>query len=120
MASKGTIVQLNPDGTRTEIAIEGPPTLDKLKDAIGGGYIELVPRFNSFRHGDQLVSCVAFCDEDGKYKHMPINRPATALWDEALRRTGHPGLIEPSGKIADFLVGTIAVVFGDKRFMAAL
>jgi hypothetical protein len=29
-------------------------------------------------------------------------------------------LIKPDGRIADMLVGTIAVVFGDKRFMAAL
>jgi hypothetical protein len=120
MTSHGTIVQLNPDGSRNETAIEGPPTLDKLKDAIGGGYIELVPLFNSFPHGDQVVSCIAFCDEDGKLKHMPLNKPATALWDAALRRAGHPGLITPDGKVADMLVGTIAVVFGDKRFMAAL
>jgi hypothetical protein len=120
MASKGTIVQLNPDGSRNEIAIDGPPTLDKLKDAIGGGYMELVPLFNSIEHGGAVVPCVAFCDEDGKLKHMPLNRPATALWQQALLRAGHPGLITPDGKVADVLVGTIAVVFGDKRFMAAL
>jgi hypothetical protein len=120
MSSKGTIVQLKPDGSRTETVIEGPPTLDRLKDAIGGGYIEAVPLFTTFNHGDQIVNCVAFCDEDGKYKHMPINRPATALWDEALRRVSHPGLIAPDGSVADYLVGTVAIVFGDKRFMAAL
>jgi hypothetical protein len=115
----GTIIQLKADGSRNEISIAAP-TLDELKAAIGGGYIELVPLFNTFERDGQLVDCVAFCDEEGKLKDMPINQEATVRWDAALRRAGYPGLIKPDGRIADMLVGTIAVVFGDKRFMAAL
>ena len=46
-------------------------TLDELKKAIGGGYIEIVKT----RDGRIMV-----LDEEGKLKGFPINRVATALY----------------------------------------
>lgn len=116
----GTIIELFVDGTLKVTKVTGKPTLEKLKAGIGGGHIELVPMFNSYEFEGELVDCVAFCDEEGKLKSMPINRQATLLWHRALRRARHPGLVAQSGNLVDVLVGTIAVVFGDKRFMEEL
>ena len=58
--------------------------------------------------------CVAFCDENGKLTGLPMNMPATKLWDNAMRKA------VGCGASPDFLVGDIAVVFGDEAFMEAL
>jgi hypothetical protein len=43
-----------------------------------------------------------------------MNMPATKLWDNAMRKA------VGCGASPDFLVGDIAVVFGDEAFMEAL
>jgi hypothetical protein len=91
-----------------------PIMLEELKAGIGGGYIELVPGFTSIGVAGVVMDCVAFCDEDGKRKELPINHQATEFWRVALERRG---LRMP---IADQLCGDIAIIFGDKEFMATL
>lgn len=112
---KGTILIYKPGTTIPEVQeIDGPPTLDTLKAAIGGGHLEVVPYFNVIQRDGKWLRCAAFCDEDGKVKHQPVNRPATQLWDRTLLRT------KGCDASPDFLVGQIAVVLGDAEFMAAL
>jgi hypothetical protein len=117
---KGVYLKINVDGTIDTTLADTPPTLDKLKEGIGGGYIELVPLFNKIDYNRKIVHCVAFCDEDGKNKGLPLNKTATRLWETALKLVGHPGLKTPDGRIADYLVGSILVVSGDKEFMEKL
>jgi hypothetical protein len=120
-----------PGATEPEIKIfRTAPTLDDLKDGIGGGFLELVPGFHSIEHDGELHRCMAFVDEEGKLdyrtsgvkKNGPdqTNNFASVLWDKALRRKGHPGLIGPDGRAVDWLVGQIAVVYGDDEFMGSL
>jgi hypothetical protein len=116
---QGTIITLQLDGTRKVTQVI-EPHFELIKEAIGGGYVELVPLFNSYEHDGRWVKCVAFGDEEGKLKKFPINKEATVLWDKALRRANHPGLLKPNGQMADVLVGSICIVFGDKEFMAGL
>jgi|KBSMisStandDraft_5_1062788.scaffolds.fasta_scaffold01329_28 hypothetical protein len=112
---KGTILVYRPGTTIPEVReIDGSPTLDVLKAGIGGGHIEIVPYFNTIQHGKKQHRCVAFCDENGKLTGLPMNMPATKLWDNAMRKA------VGCGASPDFLVGDIAVVFGDEAFMEAL
>ena len=123
---KGTLVSIKPDGSLDVAEASDPDLLPVLKAAIGGGYLEAVPGFNTVPvpliggGSAVVVPCVAFCDEDGKRKRLPLNERATALWNDALRRRGLPGLVDSSGRMHDVLVGSVAVVYGDREFMAAL
>jgi hypothetical protein len=100
--------------------------LQKMKDAIGGGYIEKIPGFDTIVVDRVKHNCVPLCDEDGKRKDMPINPMATELWDDALKRHGHPGLTPLPGGVAllpglaDYLVGPVVVLYGDRQFLEAL
>lgn len=116
---KGVILSIDIDGTETINQIDGPPTLDALKEAIGGGYIEVVPYFDTFPRDSKNIKCVAFCNEEGKLQDLPYNQPATALWQLSLWVKGE-SLVSSTGDLQDYLVGRIAVVFGDDDFMAAL
>jgi hypothetical protein len=113
------VISIKPDGTR-RVTLVGVPNLEVLKAAIGGGYLEQVPGFTAFEVRGEMRTCVAFCDEDGKRKGLPFNRPATVLWAEALEHRSYPGLLDANGRLVDHLVGDIAVVFGDAAFMEAL
>jgi hypothetical protein len=125
---KGTMLIFRPHEPMPEQKdYASSPTLDELKTAIGGGWIELVPGFNSIAIGVRgaqsgvILDCVAFCDEEGKLKHLPPNDIATVTWDQALRRKGGPGLLDAaSGMPVDRLCGTVIVLFGDRGFMASL
>src|SRR5262245_34149875 len=88
--------------------------LEWLKAGIGGGYLEVVPYFKSIEHNGVRRDCVAFCDEDGKRKQLPYNPVAQARWEQAMRRA------VGCGPNPDYLVGQIAVLFGDHEFMEAL
>ena len=112
---RGTILIFKPHADAPEVTtVDVPPDLQLLKTAIGGGYLEVVPRFNRIGHDGVKHRCVAFCDEDGKLKQLPYNRAATMLWDAEMRRA------YGCGCGPDYLVGPIAVVFGDKEWMDAL
>lgn len=76
---RGTIISLKVDGTKQVTVLDRALTLDDIKAAIGGGPIEMVPNFNAFRHDGNYMACVAFCDEEGKIKQLPINKYATML-----------------------------------------
>ena len=118
---KGTIVTIGIGGGKLTTTIEGAPQLETLKAGVGGGWIELIPQFDSYEVAPgEVVSCVAFCDEEGKLKNLTTNNIATVLWDKAMRRAGGPGLLQRDGTAADYLVGQIAIVFGDDEFMEAL
>jgi hypothetical protein len=59
-------------------AVDYPPkgehyTLQELKDAIGGGYIEIVHPGGDARY-------LMVLDEEGKIKGFPLNRQATRLY----------------------------------------
>lgn len=102
---KGALTIIHPSGeiTRKEYTAEIP--LEDLNKAVGG-YIELVPYFNDYKG----VNCRAFCNEYGKINGLPYNEPATALWERAFGKSVRP----------DFLVGSIAIVTGDREFMSEL
>lgn len=117
---RGTLLIFRPQQGEPEVkAVDFAPLselerLEMLKDSIGGGYIEPVPYFQTIDRDGQRHRCVAFCDEDGKRKQLALNPKATILWDMAMRRAAGCGC-HP-----DYLVGQVAVVFGDAEFMAAL
>ena len=117
---RGTMLVFHPHEREPEVReIDWAPMselerLQWLKDGIGGGYIELVPYFNFIRHDDEPRRCVAWCDEDGRRKELPYNPIATGWWDINMRRNAGCSC-QP-----DYLVGQIAVVFGDEEFMEAM
>lgn len=117
---RGTIVSIRLNGYRNVTQVQGPPQLDLLKSAIDGGYLELVPYFDSYEHEGKWVKCMAFCDEHGKQNNLPVNVEATVLWDKVMVRAGRKGLVTVDGQMADVLVGPVAIVFGDEAFMRAL
>src|SRR5262245_34241587 len=111
---KGFMLTIQPYQSKPAVReLTGEPPLETVKQALGGGWLEQVPGFTASVHGGQRMRCVALCDEDGKYKHLEVNNWATIAWDHALRASGHPGLITSSGRVADFLVGTVVVLAGD-------
>ena len=93
-------------------------TLEELQGAVGG-YVEAVPGFRTIAYCGVVLNCVALANEDGKSRHLPINHPATLAWGAALKRAGQE-LADPSGIPKDWLVGDVAVVFGDREFMREL
>lgn len=111
---QGTIVIFKPDSAEPEVREVSEPTLELLKDAIGGGHLEVVPYWRQIKHAGKLHRCVAWCDEDGKRKQLSVNQMATVLWDAAMRRD------VGCSCAPDYLVGQIAVTFGDSEFMEAL
>lgn len=112
---KATFLVFHPGQSVPEVLlIDGPPTLDALKAGIGDGHLEAVPYFDRIEHDGHWHNCVAFRDEDGKLKQLPMNVRATRLWNQALlKRRGCTA--DP-----DFLVGQILVVIGDDEFMVEL
>lgn len=70
-----------------------------------GGYIEIVPLFDTFQ-GEEAVAC---CNEEGKLDRLPVNTNATEAWWLA---AGQP--------LDDFLVGDVVICQGDAEFMASL
>jgi hypothetical protein len=118
---KGTMLIIRPSESHPEAKFyNAPPTLDELRTAIGGGWLELVPYFNTIgvkpphSNSATVMDCIAFCDEKGKLKHAPFNEDATSAWEQSVRR------ITGNIAIEDHLRGTVLVLFGDREFMAAL
>lgn len=116
---KGTIITVPVRGPLAVRKVEEEPTVELIKQAIGGGWLETVPYFDSFEVEGELRKCKAFCDEEGKLKKFPFNPRANRAWEQALRLNKR-ALKDQNGKPYDFLCGDIAVVFGDKQFMDAL
>jgi hypothetical protein len=89
--------------------------LEELQAAVEG-YIEIVPFFNTLAFEGIVWNCITFCNEYGKINDLPMNRRATSSWEMALNRCGKT-LSGPGARLADHLVGSIVVIFGDKEFM---
>lgn len=105
---KGAVLAINADGTTDLIQVGDPAVLPHLRRIVGG-HIEGVPMFLSVPVGGRVRRCVAFCNEEGKLRGLPVNAPATMLWHRSAGRdTG------------DVLVGNVAVVWGDEEFMGEL
>ena len=86
--------------------------LDALQDAVGG-YIEVVPHFDTMLVEGRRERCAVFCNETGKLHDLPRNKHATALWRSAVRHRGLPPII-------DELVGPVAICLGDDEWLASL
>ena len=95
-----------------ETPLDAPPTLEQLRAAIGGGYIELVPYWQTINHRRETHRCVAFCDEHGKGNGLPLNGYATVLWRFAQTAVGV--------KLSDYLVGPVIIIYGDDELMEAM
>jgi len=78
---------------RVREAAKEPP-LQELQDLVDG-YIEIVPQWS--RHFGQR--CIAYCNEEGKLRGLPMNHRATAFWWAALGQ-----------RVDDVLVGDIVLV----------
>ena len=117
---RGTIIAVPCNGAPITTPLNGPPTLDRLTAAVGGGNVEIVPGFDTIEYEGKAVPCVAFCDPESKLRNQPINFDATLMWDAALLRAGNPGLLKPNGRMADMLFGQVTVLFGGPEFMASL
>ena len=111
---QGTLTIIDAYGGTTVKHYTTPIPLEHLKKAVGG-YLEVVPLFSRF--GGK--KCVAFCNEEGKLDGLPLNLTASALWIESVRQLsiddpGYPPSVE------DVLVGSVAIIQGDKEFMDEL
>jgi hypothetical protein len=114
---RGTMLIFKPYQGKPEVVeFDRPPDLLDLKRGIGGGYLELVPHFKTIPYNGVVMNC----DEEGKRKELPTNNAANLHWQEALRRAGLPGLLTADGRLVDYLVGQVIVLFGDKQFMESL
>jgi hypothetical protein len=74
------VTTINADGSREYNTIRNkqisPTLLEVIKDRLGGGYLQIVPEFTDYG----ARQCIAFCDEEGKLKGLPLNPKATYLW----------------------------------------
>ena len=109
---RGVLTIIPASGAASSQELVAPPALEALKAGIGGGYIERVPGWTHY----ESKPCVAFCDEDGKRKRLPVNMRATELWYKSV---GGPVFDTYDGP-QDFLVGPIVIVTGDRELMEEL
>jgi len=103
------------DDQLTAVNFDRPLTLEQLKAGLDEGYLEAVPMFNTIAVEGVVHRCVAFCDEDGIRKELPVNMLATGLWLAACGRAGMRSLPQAYG-----LLGPVVIVYGDQEFMAEL
>jgi hypothetical protein len=97
-----------------ELPLAAVPDLLELQRHLNGGYIERVPGFTSIEHRGEVRRCIAFCDEDGKMKGLPINHYATILWKFACQR------LKPDETVTDRLCGSVLIIYGDDELMSKL
>ena len=88
------IIPADPRADLRVFASKTMPPLQHLQDIVDG-FVEIVPHWT--KHIGQR--CVAFCNEEGKLRGLPINERATAQW---YCRLGQ--------RVDDVLVGDIVVV----------
>jgi Domain of unknown function (DUF3846) len=107
---KGIAYLIPADETSPVVATElkARPQYEFLSQSVGG-YIELVPEFDTYLH----QRCTVWCNENGKLERMPINTRATMAWNAALG-----GRLIPEGQPPlDVLVGDILVIAGDDEIL---
>jgi hypothetical protein len=71
------------------------PSLQQLQDIVDG-YIEAVPKWQDYMG----KPCVVYCNEDGKFRNLPVNKRATGIWWQKLG----------GGQYDDVLCGDIVLV----------
>lgn len=103
---KGTMEILRADGTRETRTYACPIPVEDMQEAVDG-YIEPVRRNGmDWWHEGGVVGnprhrFVAFCNEEGLLRSMPLNKQASEIFRSAL-------------------VGPVIVIYGDKEFMDSL
>ena len=106
----GQMILLKPETTEAEIfAFTEPVELETVKDALDGGWLDQIPNFNQIWYEGIWRDCIAFFDEEGKQKNLPVNRQATARW--------YTYQITQNIRPADVLLGPVAVFIGDPEFL---
>ena len=98
MAYQVTVIE--PDGRSTVEALDKVPDNKWIKRRLEGGWLEVIPHFEQYG----ARPCVAFCDEEGKLKGLPLNPKATYAWYTCLA----PEPFRP-----DQLHGPIVIVTAD-------
>ena len=113
---RGTMITIKPNGNATFVPVDKSPDLETLKGGIDGGYLEVVPGWTQFPfENGTMQPCVAFCDEDGKRKRLPINTEATKMWHAMMQQ-----LDTALRYVPDVLVGSVVILTGDEAFMRSL
>lgn len=100
---QGTLTTISPDGHVAMEILDGPPGLERLQELVGG-YIEAVPGLTK----REDTPCVAFVNEEGILKGLPLNTLASEIWAAA------------APQMATSLVGTMVVIEGDEELLGAL
>jgi hypothetical protein len=78
------------------------------------GQAEAVPGFNTISDHGIVRKCIAYANMDAKREGLQVNSSATGLWHIALKREGYErGLRRSDGTVADWLAGTVVVVFAE-------
>lgn len=117
---KGSMVILRPGEMPPERKeFDRPVELEEVRTAVGGD-LEIIPYFDTIAYAGTVLHCVAFCNEHHKEQKLPVNGGATVAWERSRRRSGVEGLAQEAGLPKDWLGGSVAVIFGDKEFMASL
>ena len=115
----GTLLVFQPHSLPQVTEFSQPPSLEQVQSVVGGD-LQLVPGFRTIRYGAVVMDCFALCDANGNHQGLPINNLATIAWKQALHRAVDAGLWRSEVMPTDLLVGTVAVLFGDREFMDAL
>jgi hypothetical protein len=126
---KGTMLTISVNGTIKTTPLTKPPELEVMQEAVGG-YITTVPYLKTIEHAGTVYQCVAFVNEEGLLKKLPINEAANRIWDAALKRSGNedvPYRVDMMARATgqpgpgrDFLVGTMVIIYGDNELMSEL
>ena len=99
------VVVFHPDGSGAVFKVRKGPSVRRLQMLVGG-YIELVPYWETFRDKDgRSCPCRAFCNENAKLEGLPVNELATTVWHAE------------AGLMPDYLAGVVVVVFGTEQFL---
>src|SRR5262245_37182062 len=61
----GWLITLKADGSVERVELDDEPATDDL-NRIVGGWLELVPYFDSIVVDGVVCACIAFCNEEGK------------------------------------------------------
>lgn len=102
---QGKMIVIRVDGTIEATEIVKQPKLEELQAAVGG-YLEGVPLLDTYEGAD----CIAYCNEEGKLKRLPMNVKASRAWNDALTAKGH--------SMHDVLVGDVVIITGDDELLA--
>ena len=107
----GKTITYRAEGGAEASTHNSPPGLDFLQEQVGG-YIESVPHLDKITIGQTKVEAMAFCNEEGKLRGLPVNEHATKMWADCL------GVARED--MQDVLVGDVVLVYGDPEFMAGM